>query len=154
MRRRFRGELLAQAARAQELVAGLPDADVLVAKLKGLAAFAERSRSLQGRALHAHLGDIATIQKSLGFRPRWPSDESLQEARGIAAFTHDWKARWGSTRGAALHARLVLALQDVVRIYERKKAARGVLDFIDLLVKARDALRDRDSVRRHFPRAL
>ena len=146
----FRSELLAKAARAQELVFGLPDADVLVAKLKGLVAFADRSRALRGRALHAHLGDIATIQKSLGFKPRWPSEESLLEARGIAAFTHDWKARWTSTRGAALHGRLVQALQDVVRIYERKKAARGVLDFIDLLVKARDALRDRESVRRHF----
>ncbi len=146
----FRSELVLKAARARELVAGLPDADVLVAKLKGLVAFAERSRFLQGRALHAHLGEIATIQKSVGFRPRWPSDESLLEARGIAAFTHDWKARWSSTRGAALHARLVLALLDVVRIYERKKAARGVLDFIDLLVKARDALRDREPVRRHF----
>ena len=146
----FQSELLAKAARAGELVAGLPDADVLVAKLKGLVAFAERSRFLQERALHAHLGDIATIQKTVGFRPRWPSDESLAEARGIAAWTHDWKARWASTRGAALHARLVLALQDVVRIYERKKTARGVLDFIDLLVKARDALRDRESVRRHF----
>ena len=146
----YRSELLAKAARATELVAGLPDADVLVAKLKGLVAFAERSRFLEGRALHAHLGDIAAIQKSVGFRPRWPSDEALAEARGIAAWTQDWKARWASTRGAALHGRLVLALQDVVRIYEKKKAARGVLDFIDLLVKARDALRDRESVRRHF----
>ncbi|HVQ28516.1 MAG TPA: UvrD-helicase domain-containing protein, partial [Vicinamibacteria bacterium] len=146
----FRAELLAKAARASELVAGLPDADVLVARLKGLMAFAERSRALTGPALHAQLGDIATIQKSLGFRPRWPSDEALQEARAIAAWTQEWKARWSSTRGAALHARLVLALQDVVRIYERKKTARGILDFIDLLVKARDALRDRESVRRHF----
>ena len=146
----YRSELLAKAARATELIAGLPDADVLVAKLSSLVAFAERSRFLEGRALHAHLGDIATIQKSVGFRPRWPSDEALAEARGIAAWTQDWKARWTSTRGAALHGRLVLALQDVVRIYERKKTARGVLDFIDLLVKARDALRDRESVRRHF----
>ena len=38
----------------------------------------------------------------------------------------------------------------MVRIYERKKAERGVLDFLDLLVKARDALRDRESVRRYF----
>ncbi len=146
----FRAELVAKAARGQELVEGLPDADVLVARLKALAAFAERSRFLEGRALHAHLSAIPTIQRSLGFRPRWPSDEALAEARGIAAFTHEFLARWSSTRGAALHARLVGALQDVVKIYERRKAARSVLDFIDLLVKARDALRDREPVRRHF----
>ncbi|HEU0092338.1 MAG TPA: UvrD-helicase domain-containing protein, partial [Vicinamibacteria bacterium] len=34
--------------------------------------------------------------------------------------------------------------------YERKKTDRGLLDFLDLLVKARDALRDRESVRRYF----
>ena len=119
MRRRFRSELLAQAARAQELVAGLPDADVLVAKLKGLAAFAERAARSRDALSHAHLGDIATIHKSLGFKPRWPSDESLQEAgasppspttgrpagraRGAPPCTRGWfwpSRTWcGSTKG-------------------------------------------------------
>ena len=49
-----------------------------------------------------------------------------------------------------LHGRLVRALAGVVRIYERKKAERGVLDFLDLLVKARDALRDHAGVRAWF----
>ena len=52
--------------------------------------------------------------------------------------------------GADLHGRLVRALAGVVRIYERKKAERGVLDFLDLLVKARDALRDHAGVRAWF----
>jgi ATP-dependent helicase/nuclease subunit A len=38
----------------------------------------------------------------------------------------------------------------VVRIYERKKAERGVLDFLDLLIRARDALRDHAGVREWF----
>ena len=58
-------------------------------------------------------------------------------------------ARWPSA-GCRLHGRLVTALGDVVRLYEAKKKARGVLDFLDLLTKARDALRDRPSVRRYF----
>jgi ATP-dependent helicase/nuclease subunit A len=146
----YRKELLAKAARAAELVRGLPDADVLVARLKSLAHFAEKSRFLKGRELAAHLSNIATIQRNVGFRPRWPSDEALQEARGIAGWTHEWRERFSSSRSAALHGRLVTALLDVVSIYERKKSERGVLDFLDLLVKARDALRDRESVRLYF----
>ena len=41
------------------------------------------------------------------------------------------------------------ALQGVLDRYEQKKAAEGALDFVDLLVKARDALRESESVRRH-----
>jgi ATP-dependent helicase/nuclease subunit A len=38
----------------------------------------------------------------------------------------------------------------VVSLYERKKAEHGLLDFLDLLLKTRDALRDHESVRRYF----
>jgi ATP-dependent exoDNAse (exonuclease V) beta subunit len=38
----------------------------------------------------------------------------------------------------------------VVGIYERRKAERGLLDFLDLLLKARDALRDHAGVRGWF----
>jgi ATP-dependent helicase/nuclease subunit A len=34
-----------------------------------------------------------------------------------------------------------------VALYEKKKAERGMLDFLDLLLKTRDALRDHESVR-------
>ena len=37
-------------------------------------------------------------------------------------------------------------------LYERKKREQGLLDFVDLLLVTRDALRDRDSVRRYFRR--
>ena len=42
------------------------------------------------------------------------------------------------------------ALSGVVALYERRKAERGVLDFLDLLLKARDALRDHEAVRALF----
>jgi ATP-dependent helicase/nuclease subunit A len=147
----FRDELLAKAARAAELVRGVPEADVLCARLLLLIAFAEKSRGLEGRALAVHLASLPRIQKSLGHKTRW-SAEALQEARGIAAWTEDFLARFQAARGASLHGRLVLALADVVKRYERKKRERGVLDFLDLLIKARDALRDRPAVLRYFRR--
>jgi ATP-dependent helicase/nuclease subunit A len=42
------------------------------------------------------------------------------------------------------------ALLGVGERYARLKAERGVLDYLDLLLKARDALRDREPVRRYF----
>jgi ATP-dependent exoDNAse (exonuclease V) beta subunit len=46
----------------------------------------------------------------------------------------------------------VRALAGVVSLYERRKAARGVLDFLDLLLKARNALRDHEGVREWWTR--
>ena len=145
----WRSELLAKAARGLLLAEGVPDADSLAGRLRGLADHAEASRSLSGRALRDHLMRLPTIQKSFGLRARWPSDEALAEARGIAAWTSEALAAWKAGDGASLHGRLVAALQGVVERFERKKAGRGVLDFLDLLLKVRDALRDHEAVRRH-----
>ena len=41
-------------------------------------------------------------------------------------------------------------LQGSIERYERLKAAHGALDFLDLLLRARDLIRDRQDVRRHF----
>jgi len=57
------------------------------------------------------------------------------------------RGAWAAAQGAELHGRLVRALAGVASLYERRKAARGVLDFLDLLLKARNALRDHAGVR-------
>ena len=61
--------------------------------------------ALDGTALCTRTcGDIATIPKSLGFKPRWPSDEALAGGAGHRGLDPaSAKARWSSTRGAALH---------------------------------------------------
>jgi ATP-dependent helicase/nuclease subunit A len=41
-------------------------------------------------------------------------------------------------------------LQGSIERYERLKAAHGALDFLDLLLRARDLIRDRQDVRQHF----
>jgi ATP-dependent helicase/nuclease subunit A len=146
----WRAELLAQAERARALLGHVQDGDGLGSRLHVFCAFAEQARGLQGAALLAHLGRLAVIPSHYGFKPRWSSPETLEDGRKVAEWTRAAATAWSAALGASLHGRLVGALQGVAARYEAKKAERGVLDFVDLLLEARDALRDRDAVRRHF----
>ncbi len=147
-----REELLARADRARSLAAAVPEADSLGARLLKLGELAEASRSLCGTDLVAHLLTLEAIPASFGLKVHWPSPEALAEGRAIAAWTKEARARWAASAGASRHGRLVRALSGVTAAYERRKAERGVLDFLDLLLKARDALRDRPGVRAWFQR--
>jgi ATP-dependent exoDNAse (exonuclease V) beta subunit len=146
----WRDELLAKAARAAELVANVQAGDLLAARLQDLVAFAESARGLEGRPLLDLLGRIPDVPKNFGHKPRWPSPEALTEARLIAEWTKKAPAEWAAARGASLHARIVAILLGVGALYERRKKDAGLLDFLDLLLKAREALRSRPSVREYF----
>ena len=145
-----RRELVEKGARARALAAAANTGDSLGAKLDRLADHAEAARFLEGHALVAHLLSVEAIPSNHGFRPHWPSPEALAEGRTIAAWTKQVRETWTAAEGASLHGRLVRALGGVVSIYERKKTARGVLDFLDLLVRARNALRDHAGLRTYF----
>ncbi len=145
-------ELLAKAARARELASAAQDGDLLADRLEGFVAHAEAVQFLSGSALTERLLNPPDVPKNFGHRPRWPSAEALEEARGIAAWSRESAAAWRAALGADVHGRLVRALGGVTTLYERGKAEKGVLDFLDLLLKARDALRDRPAVREHFQR--
>jgi ATP-dependent helicase/nuclease subunit A len=146
----WRQELLLKAARARELTALVSPGDQLAARLQELVAFAEQSRFCEGTVLLAHLATLREIPKNFGHKPRWPSAEALQEARKIAEWTKTGPMAWSAARGASLHGRLVRALRGVLALYDRKKREGGLVDFLDLLLLARAALRDRESVRRYF----
>ncbi|HSD28616.1 MAG TPA: UvrD-helicase domain-containing protein, partial [Vicinamibacteria bacterium] len=145
-----REELLAKGARARELAARVNEADSLGCRLVRLADAAEKSRFFSGDALVRHLLGLEAIQANFGFKPHWPSPEALAEGRGIAVWTRQAREGWAAAHGADLHGRLVGALAGVAALYDRKKAERGVLDFLDLLLRARDALRDHAGVREWF----
>ncbi len=145
-----REELLAKGSRARELAASVKEGDSLGGRLERLAEAAEASRFLSGDALVRHLLALQAIQSNFGFKPHWPSADALAEGRALASWTKEARARWAAAHGADLHGRLVRALGGVSSLYDRKKAERGVLDFLDLLLKARDALRDHAGVREWF----
>ena len=145
----WRAELLAKAAEARALRDAAVAGDTLAEALKGLEAFAESCRSLEGEALVQRLLRLPKIRGDLGRRGNWRTAEVLSRARDLARWAAEAPERWRTERGSQLHAQLVEALQGVLDRYEQKKAAEGALDFVDLLVKARDALRGSESVRRH-----
>jgi ATP-dependent helicase/nuclease subunit A len=143
-------ELQRQAGRARSLLTEVQDGDTLGARLGALVGFAETARFLHGEDLRRHLGQLASINRSFGHRPRWSTAEALEEGRRVAAWTGEASTTWRAALAAELHGRLVTALAEVGVRYARKKAAHGVLDFLDLLLAARDALRQQPSVRRYF----
>jgi ATP-dependent helicase/nuclease subunit A len=147
-----REELRAKARRAKELAASAQSGDLLAERLGGLVAHAEAVQFLRGPALVERLLSPPDVPRNFGHRPRWPSAEALEEARGIAAWSRESAEAWRAALGADMHGRLVHALSEVTALYERAKAEKGVLDFLDLMLKARDALRDRPAVRAYFQR--
>ncbi len=147
-----RAELLAQAARARELLASAAAGDTLAGRLLLLAEHAEGMPALCGPELERQLLALPQIPANFGFRPHWQSAEALAEGRAIARWTKEARERWAAAQGADLHGRLVRALGGVKGLYERRKAEAGVLDFLDLLLKARDALRGQPGVREWFGR--
>ncbi|HEV7499204.1 MAG TPA: UvrD-helicase domain-containing protein, partial [Vicinamibacteria bacterium] len=146
----WRRDLLAQTDRARALAPKVRDGDVLGAHLGALVEFADAALVVEGEALAAHLRAMPVVRKNFGHKGNWDSPEALEEGRAIAAWTSQTTAAWKAATSAALHGRLVKAVLDVVARYESKKRERGVLDFLDLLAKARDALTGSEAVRRYF----
>ena len=148
----WRSELLAQAGEARALLSRVQDGDTLGSRLAVLVSFAEESRGLEGAVLVAHLRRLSVIPRNFGHKPRWSTAESLEQARRVAAWTKEASERWTAALGAVLHGRLVTGLLGLTTIYERMKRELGRLDYLDLLLKARDALRGSESVRASFRR--
>src|SRR5258706_4999948 len=146
----WRRDLQAQAARARDLLTHVRDGDALGARLGAMVEFAAKADRVEGDALASYLRTMAVVPRHFGHKAHWTTPEPLEEARAIAAWTSQTLAAWKAASSAALHARLVNAVLEVVAGYEARKKERGVLDFLDLLVKARDALRHSEAVRRYF----
>ncbi|HET7291366.1 MAG TPA: UvrD-helicase domain-containing protein [Vicinamibacteria bacterium] len=139
----LRGLELAQQARA---------GDALRERLLALGRIAVDAQPLEGDPLRERLLAVEDLQlgRIFGHRGRWPSEEALEEGRGVARAVKAALEAFKVQAAEGLHGRLVGALQEVLALYARKKAERGVLDFLDLLAAARAALVERESVRRHF----
>jgi len=146
----WRRDLQAQAERARALLTLVREGDALGARLGAMVEFAAAADRFEGDALASYLRTLAIVPRNFGHKAHWTTPEALEEARAIAAWTSQALAAWKGASSAALHARLVKAVLEVVAGYEARKKERGVLDFLDLLVKARDALRDSEAVRRYF----
>jgi ATP-dependent helicase/nuclease subunit A len=150
----WRNELLDRARRIDSLLRSAREPDTLAAGLTRIAAFADAARALEGEALCRHRDGLEDVLKGLmvrsGDKGRWLSETDLAEGRQLVGWLKESCDAWTDARAVALHARLVQALRHVGALYEEKKTAQGVLDFLDLLLKTRAALEQRPSIRRYF----
>ncbi len=145
----WRRELLERSAEIRRLREAAISGDTLGDQLAAYLPAVEPCRFLEGDALVQWLLKLPKgPRKDLGRRSNWRTGEELTRAREIAAWLGEAPDRWRAELGARLHGELVRALQGVLACYEERKRREGVLDFVDLLVKTRDALRDRADVRR------
>jgi ATP-dependent helicase/nuclease subunit A len=147
----WRRDLEAHAERARAVLARAPHGDTLTCRLEELVAFADQPAAGGPAQTARRLLKMPAIPGNVkGNKARWPGADVLEEARAVADWSRQALAAWRAAHGAALHGRIMAALAGVGERYRRLKAERGVLDFLDLLLKARDALRDREAVRRYF----
>jgi len=142
---------MAKIARAHELIQGKPEADTLVAAVKALHAEIAKTAGLDDPDLIIALRSLR-VRKGLGNKRMWKADEAFDECRALTLEVAERGAQWEKEKNASFYSGLVVALQGVQSIYERRKIEAGVLDYVDLLVKAAEALRGNASLRAYFRR--
>lgn len=147
----IRDWFVAKIARAAELTEGRPEADTLVAAVRSLSEEIAKTAGLDDADLIVALRSLR-IRKGLGNKRMWKADEAFDECRAITLEIAERGAVWEKEKNAAFYSGLVVALQGVQAIYERRKNEAGVLDYVDLLVKAAVALRENASLRSYFRR--
>ena len=149
--RPVRAWFLAKITRAHELIQGRPEADTLVAAVRSLHAEIEKTAGLPDPELILALRSLR-VRKGLGNKRMWKADEAFDECRAITQEIAERGAAWEKEKNTSFYSGVVTALQGVQAIYERRKDEAGVLDYVDLLVKAATALRENASLRSYFRR--
>ncbi len=91
--------------------------------------------------------------KNRGKKDNW-TDGVLEEVRNRAAALRDRREDLAADLAHNAAVELLGWLGEFVQAYEAAKSRAGVLDFEDLLIKARNLLRDRMDVREHFKSAF
>ena len=112
-----------QDLRSQEQVSGKRDYDALEHQLPAIKLGKRKGRGFYGEGISR--------------------EELLAEREALRETLADFKKRAGADLAAFLHEEL----RELVEPYQASKVKRGVVDFLDLLVSARDLIRDHPEVR-------
>ena len=111
--------------------------------------FAERAARLDGPALESFLRTLY-LKPTRGSKGSWKPAEACAEVKEVLAGLKAAKESWQ----AASDADVAWSLRDLLRgfldEYEEEKRARGLIDYQDLLLRARDVLTKFQSVRRYL----
>jgi ATP-dependent helicase/nuclease subunit A len=90
--------------------------------------------------------------KTAGNQKNWKPVDSCKRQKELCQQLKDWVDEAREHIGVSVAAAILDWLKDFLHEVEREKQARGVLDFQDLLLKARDLVRDHLEVRGYFQR--
>jgi ATP-dependent exoDNAse (exonuclease V) beta subunit len=121
-------------------------------------AFAEQARAIEHVAPESRvafaLRDVKPAPPSnRGRKANW-SDGILEDVRARAAALKERRDEVAADLAHNAAVELLTWLRGYVDAYEETKLRLGLLDFEDLLIKARDVVRDNFEVRDHFKRAF
>ena len=132
-------------SRSDPLARDLGELAGWLAELSGAEAFAERDHDRLEHELSAVLRKRIWTRSGRGknFAPDLPREQVLEERAGARSQLEDLVFRLEGDLAALLQQEL----QPVVHAYGELKAEAGVLDFLDLLLCARDLLRAQPQVR-------
>ena len=92
------------------------------------------------------------LKKSSGRKGNWDDPELCGRMKELVAEYGALREQLSSSLRAVALLGLLPHLEDFVRDYEEERRARGVADFDDLLIWARDLVRDNREVRAYFQR--
>ncbi|MFQ5894612.1 MAG: UvrD-helicase domain-containing protein [Nitrospinota bacterium] len=125
-----------------------PEEDKLAARFQEFRDWAGGLRGRDELDLLRAFEDPYKFNRRAGSQKNWSSKEALEAARAaLRRFQEELLPAWRARLGHNFAARLLAELRGYVEEYERLKAERGLLDFLDLLLRARDLLRDHPEVR-------
>ncbi|GIW40287.1 MAG: hypothetical protein KatS3mg076_0864 [Candidatus Binatia bacterium] len=155
-------DLVAEIRRVAELGRNCfsPRGDPLYARTEPLRRFAEnlsRSEEVRPRDYDRLEADLVSLATDSPLRNRWRGRgeqygpgvlraELLESVEGLLGKLQ----AFARTADADLAACLERDLRGAVEAYEEMKRREGALDFVDLLLRARDLLRYNEEVRRHY----
>ncbi len=101
-------------------------------------------------ALPHALASITFPATHLGNKQRWPRPSDCDAAKAGMKFVKGAIGEYVGALRSAATGDLVRWLEGFVRFFEQRRRRDGVADFDDLLLRARDLVRDAPEVRRYF----
>jgi ATP-dependent helicase/nuclease subunit A len=104
----------------------------------------ERARGLSGEELEDFLLGMPLPRKNAGSKGNWSTAEACDEVKGIIESVRAGRDEFGTTVMDRLRDGLAGWFDEFIDSVERRKAAEGLLDFDDLLIRTRELLGNED----------
>ena len=147
-------EPIAELAEARRQDCRRPETDGCAGQIAELEAWVAQTPKAEFDALRAWLADAPAIKANSGQQGNWSSPAVLKTVKAGVGRVKEAIARLSGEADHRILCDLVEWLRPFLDRYRQAKERRRALDFTDLLLKARDMLRDSRAARDSFKRAF